>query len=69
MLRGRHRGLPTSIDRAIMLPHEFHKKEEKSPANGQGTETTELLRSSTNNIVEHLLGPDGHAQEVTFERY
>lgn len=25
MLRGRHRGLPVAIDRAIMLPHEFKK--------------------------------------------
>lgn len=23
MLRGRHRGLPVALDRAVMLPHEF----------------------------------------------
>ena len=30
MIRGRHRSLPMSLDRAIMLPHEFDKKEEDS---------------------------------------
>lgn len=25
MLRGRHRGLPNAIDRAVMLPREFKK--------------------------------------------
>ncbi|KAI6046353.1 cation transport protein-domain-containing protein [Pisolithus marmoratus] len=28
MLRGRHRGLPVAIDRAVMLPSEFNKAEE-----------------------------------------
>ena len=32
MIRGRHRSLPMSLDRAIMLPHEFDKKEEDSLA-------------------------------------
>lgn len=27
MIRGRHRGLPVAIDRAVMLPHEFSKKD------------------------------------------
>lgn len=26
MLRGRHRGLPVAIDRAVMLPHEFRDR-------------------------------------------
>jgi hypothetical protein len=35
MLRGRHRGLPVAIDRAIMLPHEFEKLQElKVPIDG-----------------------------------
>ena len=25
MLRGRHRGLPVALDRAVLLPHEFKK--------------------------------------------
>lgn len=33
MLRGRHRGLPVALDRAVMLPHEFRQRaEEKQPA-------------------------------------
>jgi hypothetical protein len=28
MLRGRHRGLPVAIDRAVMLPAEFDKREQ-----------------------------------------
>ncbi|KAI0785108.1 cation transport protein-domain-containing protein [Abortiporus biennis] len=29
MLRGRHRGLPVALDRAVMLPHEFRKRPEE----------------------------------------
>ncbi|KAG1746345.1 cation transport protein-domain-containing protein [Suillus lakei] len=32
MLRGRHRGLPVAIDRAIMLPSEFEKTNDEPPA-------------------------------------
>lgn len=28
MLRGRHRGLPVALDRAVMLPHEFKRRPE-----------------------------------------
>jgi hypothetical protein len=32
MIRGRHRGLPVAIDRAVMLPAEFQKpKEDEKP--------------------------------------
>jgi hypothetical protein len=31
MLRGRHRGLPVAIDRAIMLPSEFEKTNDEPP--------------------------------------
>jgi potassium uptake Trk family protein len=31
MLRGRHRGLPVAIDRAIMLPSEFEKTDDEAP--------------------------------------
>ncbi|KAL0072467.1 hypothetical protein AAF712_000230 [Marasmius tenuissimus] len=30
MLRGRHRGLPVAIDRAVMLPQEFHKNDDNA---------------------------------------
>ncbi|ORX34133.1 cation transport protein-domain-containing protein [Kockovaella imperatae] len=32
MLRGRHRGLPLAIDRAIILPHEYQQIGKKDPA-------------------------------------
>lgn len=28
MIRGRHRGLPVALDRAVLLPHEFEKRED-----------------------------------------
>lgn len=30
MLRGRHRGLPVALDRAVMLPQEFKRSESVS---------------------------------------
>ena len=39
MLRGRHRGLPVAIDRAIMLPHEF-KKDDEGDGNNEDTDST-----------------------------
>lgn len=35
MLRGRHRGLPVAIDRAVMLPMEFHPDFQRSNIDGQ----------------------------------
>lgn len=28
MIRGRHRGLPVALDRAVLLPHEFERRED-----------------------------------------
>ncbi len=39
MLRGRHRGLPVAIDRAIMLPHEF-KKDDDGEGYNEDTDST-----------------------------
>lgn len=30
MIRGRHRGLPVALDRAVLLPHEFEKREDSA---------------------------------------
>jgi hypothetical protein len=43
MIRGRHRGLPVAIDRAVMLPMEFAAPrnpdaEQHTPAEGSGNE-------------------------------
>ncbi|KAF7345041.1 Potassium transporter [Mycena venus] len=38
MVRGRHRGLPVGVERAVTLPRELNlKKETPGPANGNGT--------------------------------
>ncbi|KAJ7169106.1 cation transport protein-domain-containing protein [Mycena crocata] len=40
MLRGRHRGLPVAIDRAVMLPMEFNRNSDTEPENiGEGHNT------------------------------
>lgn len=41
-----------SLDRAILLPHEFDKKDDNLPIDGAETKVVEALRSSTKNIVE-----------------
>lgn len=41
-----------SLDRAIMLPHEFDKKEDYSPADDTGIGDVEVLRSPTKNSVK-----------------
>lgn len=67
MLRGRHRGLPMSLDRATMLPHEFDK-EDNSPAGGADMGTAEVLRSPTKNSVKPSQEPGEHIQVETIEK-
>ena len=67
MLRGRHRGLPTSLDRAILLPHEFDKKEKNTHVDNADTRAVEVLRSPTLNVVEESQESDEHVQEKTIE--
>ena len=40
MIRGRHRGLPVAIDRAVVLPYEFKVKNDKSDHNNAGSDTS-----------------------------
>ena len=40
MLRGRHRGLPVAIDRAILLPSEFIKTKDESAAHAPHDDRT-----------------------------
>ncbi|KAF9644533.1 TrkH-domain-containing protein [Thelephora ganbajun] len=68
MLRGRHRGLPMSLDRAIMLPHEFDKKEDILPIDGPDMGVVPVLRNTTKNTVECSQGSGGHAREATIEK-
>lgn len=58
-----------SLDRAVMLPHEFDKKKENLPIGGHGTETVEVLRSPTKNTVERTQEAGEHAREITTEKY
>jgi len=68
MLRGRHRGLPMSLDRAIMLPHEFDKKEENPPVDGHGVGSVKVLRSPTKNTVERSQESSGCGREMSIEK-
>ena len=43
MIRGRHRGLPVAIDRAVVLPFEFRKATEE----GLGVTRSESMRTSS----------------------
>lgn len=58
MLRGRHRGLPVAIDRAVMLPFEFRDQAEEDITEEAGIErqmsTTELAQ---NGEIYHEKGP------------
>ena len=38
MLRGRHRGLPVAIDRAVMLPFEFREESDSEEESEENTE-------------------------------
>jgi hypothetical protein len=38
MLRGRHRGLPVAIDRAVMLPAEFRTAAQESMSEKRGSQ-------------------------------
>ena len=49
MIRGRHRCLPMSLDRAIMLPHEFDEKEE-SPLADTDVAVEVLHRQAETNV-------------------
>lgn len=58
MIRGRHRGLPVAIDRAVMLPREFQKelsKELKEFEKGKG--------EGGQRIINLDAIPEGHAME------
>ncbi|KIJ65956.1 hypothetical protein HYDPIDRAFT_110073 [Hydnomerulius pinastri MD-312] len=58
MLRGRHRGLPVAIDRAVMLPSEFKKpKDDLDSALQPGGGEQRSSRYSTGNTNRFSVGP------------
>ena len=57
-----------SLDRATMLPHEFDKGEDNSPASGAGMGAVEVLRSPTKNSVKPSQESGEHTQVETIEK-
>lgn len=48
MLRGRHRGLPAAIDKAVMLPLDFDKEEEENDeSEDEGDDARSGLRGAS----------------------
>ena len=56
MIRGRHRGLPVAIDRAIMLPREFQRELSKELKEFEMTDSGQKI--TTLDAI-----PEGHAME------
>lgn len=52
MLRGRHSGLPVAIDRAIVFPTEFMRRESEKVATEQLSQAT--ASPATNGLAEKL---------------
>lgn len=61
MLRGRHRGLPAAIDRAVLLPAELWKREE----NGTRVTVISSRRPSSHGFRDpyHKFEPEYHGGE------
>ena len=58
-----------SLDRAIMLPHEFDKIEDHPPVDGPDIGAVKVLRSPTKNSVKPSQEPSGHARVETIEKF
>jgi hypothetical protein len=61
MLRGRHRGLPVAIDRAVMLPAEFRKDDQELTPEDE--DASGVPRTRTRHSTAH--GHDGPAEKHT----
>lgn len=55
MIRGRHRGLPVAIDRAIVLPYEFEKAQD-NPDPLPGIDERRSSRYSVGAFSHHIGG-------------
>ncbi|KAJ8516990.1 hypothetical protein ONZ45_g5757 [Pleurotus djamor] len=58
MVRGRHRGLPLAVDRAIMLPTELNRQKEKAAAAATATVTANANANATSS-GPNVSAPDG----------
>jgi len=64
MIRGRHRGLPVAIDRAVLLPHEFRVLTSEGGENGHSLATDDNTIPHASEPIaldthEHRLAPPG----------
>ena len=59
MLRGRHRGLPSAIDRAIILPFEFKEAEPSFDAQLESRPAADDRRSSRRSTAGLSSHPNG----------
>jgi len=57
-----------SLDRAILLPREFDKKENSHPTEGTDIGAVEVLRSPAKDIVRSH-EPGEHARDQPVEKY
>jgi hypothetical protein len=74
MLRGRHRGLPVAIDRAVMLPAEFKTEKHEPPlnekANGDAATATAMGSAEGLNVPRTrtrrsvVSGVNGHGEST-----
>lgn len=58
-----------SLDRAVMLPHEFDKKEDNSPVDNLDLGVVEVLRSQTKNSLRPSPESSDHTRVETIERF
>ena len=57
-----------SLDRAIMLPHEFNKKEYDPPTGGIDTRVPEVLHSPTGNSMKRSQEAGERARDEPAEK-
>jgi len=63
MLRGRHRGLPVALDRAVMLPHEFRKQSQVPDKTDQQRQQVDREKYFDHNpipLMETIIREESH---------
>ncbi|KAL5504732.1 hypothetical protein ACEPAH_7395 [Sanghuangporus vaninii] len=62
MLRGRHRGLPVAIDRAVMLPFEFKKAQAGAAGQGQDGMGADADDDAIS-VIDRIIDDDGEVRK------
>jgi len=70
MLRGRHRGLPVAIDRAVMLPLEFQKSDDDfaDERSDHPSETDHTAPANRRNMEDESSINDEDKQQAAWRR-